>query len=285
MKISVSTYSFEQKIRRQEIGQTDCIRLAAEGGFDAIEFSGLMPPDGMDEESFASLIREKTEEQNIPLSAYMIHLDFLSNPFDEMLAEGKRQIDLAARMGAPLIRHDVAPGRSSMPFSKALPVLARACHALSDYAAEKGIRNAVENHGWYLQRAERLERLYEAVDHPNFGLLIDMGNFLCDDDSTVHAVSRLAPYALHVHAKDFYVKPASAPYPGASYNLTSNSGAYLRPTIIGAGDVNVYHCLAALAKQGYKGYIAVEFEGMENCEDSIRMGKETLLRYADALGM
>lgn len=285
MKLSVSTYSYEQKMRRREIQQLDCIRLAKEMEFDAVEFSGLILPEGMQEQEYCEKIRKMTSAHEIPLSAYLIHLDFLSGDFDEMLTEGKHQIDNAVLMGAPMIRHDVAPGRWDMPFSKALPILSKACRALSEYAAEKGIRNVVENHGWFLQRSERIERLYEAVDHPNFGLLIDIGNFLCDDDVPYLAVSRLAPYALHVHAKDFYVKPASAPYPGPSYNLTSNSGRFLRPTIIGAGDVDVFHCLSALRKRVYNGYVTVEFEGMENCEDAVRMGRSTLLQYASTLNM
>ena len=43
-------------------------------------------------------------------------------------------------------------------------------------------------------------------DSPNYGWLVDMGNFLCADDLPVHAVPIAAPYAFHVHVKDFLYK-------------------------------------------------------------------------------
>ena len=68
----------------------------------------------------------------------------------------------------------------------------------------------VENHGFYVQDSERVEKLYAAVDNKNFGLLTDMGNFLCADEDPASAFARVAPYAYYVHAKDFIVKPFKA---------------------------------------------------------------------------
>ncbi len=285
MKLSVCTYSFQKGIRENKITQMDTLYLAKELGFDAIEISGLRTPEGMTDAEYAKALRAEAERVGIEIPAYLIHLDFLQNDFEEELEKGKGHIDIAEILGASLIRHDVVNGRETMPFKKALPILADACRKMAEYGKEKGIRCCVENHGYYLQRAERLEKLYEAVDHENFGLLVDMGNFLCDDDVPPLAVSRLAPYACHVHAKDFFVKPASAPCPGASYNLISNAGCRLRPTIVGNGDADVYHCLAALKQRGYDGYVAVEFEGMEDYITAIAMGKANLELYFSQLGI
>lgn len=41
MKISVSSYSFQQKLDSRELTQFDCIAKAKEMGFDAIEFEGM----------------------------------------------------------------------------------------------------------------------------------------------------------------------------------------------------------------------------------------------------
>jgi len=35
-----------------------------------------------------------------------------------------------------------------------------------------------------------------------------MGNFACADEESVSAVTRMAPYAFHFHAKDFHMKKA-----------------------------------------------------------------------------
>ena len=94
-------------------------------------------------------------------------------------------------------------GRS---FDLMLPSIAENARAVTEYGASIGIRTCTENHGRIAQDNDRLERLFNAVAHDNYGLLIDMGNFLFVDEDPVMAVSRLAPYAFHVHAKDFTKK-------------------------------------------------------------------------------
>ena len=75
----------------------------------------------------------------------------------------------------------------------------------------------VENHGFFCQDSVRVEKLVTAIDHPNFGVLLDMGNFLCADDNPTTAVGRLLPYTFHCHAKDFHIKPGTDPYPGEGW--------------------------------------------------------------------
>ena len=73
----------------------------------------------------------------------------------------------------------------------------------------------VENHGFFAQDSDRVEKLVTGVANPNFGLLVDMGNFACADDPSDKAVGRVAKYAKHVHAKDFTSRAAQSPIPGA----------------------------------------------------------------------
>ena len=54
---------------------------------------------------------------------------------------------------------------------------------------------------------------------------------------------------------------------------------YLRGTIIGHGVVPVKQCLSILKKNGYDGYIGVEFEGIEDCIQGISIGLANLRRY------
>jgi len=129
-----------------------------------------------------------------------------------------------------------------------------------------------------VQDSERCEQLTQAVGHDNFGALVDMGNFLCADDDPVSAVTRMAPYAFHCHAKDFHVKPADAADPGKGW-FRSRGGAYLRGAIVGHGNVDVPGCIAALTAAGYDGWLSIEFEGMEDNLKALEIGLENLRRY------
>jgi sugar phosphate isomerase/epimerase len=106
-----------------------------------------------------------------------------------------------------------------------------------------------------------------------------MGNFLCVDEDPAKALGRVLPYAFHVHAKDFHVKPGNGPNPGQGW-FRSRAGNYLRGAIIGHGEVPIAQCLGIMKRSGYDGVLSIEFEGLEDPLKGIAMGLENLRRYA-----
>ena len=153
-----------------------------------------------------------------------------------------------------------------------LPTIAKNAREITEYAAKKGIRTCCENHGFVAQDSDRMERLFNAVAHENFGLLVDIGNFVCVDEDNVTAVSRLAPYAIHAHAKDFYLSREDK---GNGCGQTRGCN-YFKGAILGEGDVDVKRCINVLKRAGYDGYLSIEFEGSEDCIDGITKGYEYL---------
>ena len=288
MKISVSTYSFSPLMKKGEMTQLDCVKKAKEFGSDAIEFVDILPHDGSSLEEYAVRLKEAAEKNELTISNYTFGADFLTGSGGDVEAEierVKKQIDLAVILGAKSVRHDATSGFSSggrgyKGFDDALPQLADACRRVTIYAEAKGVRTMVENHGYFCQDSDRVEKLINTVAHPNFGWLVDMGNFLCADDNPVTAVGRAAPYAFYAHAKDFYVKSGNGANPGEGF-FHSRGGKYLRGAIIGHGDVPVVQCLRALRLAGYDGDIAIEFEGMEHSLDGVRIGLANLRKYIE----
>lgn len=280
MKISVSSYSFDRLMASGAMTQLDCIFKAKEIGFDAIEFVDIYAPDGMTKEDYAKMLGEECKKENLPISSFTFSADFLTGSdgnTQEEIERVKKMVDIAEILGAKLIRHDAARG-DGRPFDVVLPILADSCREVTVYAQTKGIRTTVENHGYFCQDSDRVEKLFLSVAHPNFGLLTDMGNFLCADEAPEKAFGRVAPYAFYVHAKDFHVKSAMQPNPGKGF-FPSRSGNYLRGAIIGHGNVPVMHCIKALKKANYDGYLAIEFEGMENPIEALTISLDNLKRY------
>lgn len=285
MKFSVSIYSFFSAIQQGKITPLECIEKARDLGFDAVEAVDFVnfdcPAEEMPER--AKALREKAEQCGLEVSSFATNADFLNRDRDEEIAKVKNYVDLAALMGAPRMRHDVTQGYPKdsgkyQSYDSLLPTLAGAVREITEYAAGKGVLTMTENHGFFSQDSERVEKLYTAVNHPNFALLCDMGNFLCADENPALAVARVAPYVQYVHAKDFIVKPFYDADPGEGAFRT-RAGNFLRGTIIGHGNVPVKQCLHILKAAGFDGTIAIEFEGVEEPETAVRIGLANLKRY------
>ncbi|MBQ3604371.1 MAG: sugar phosphate isomerase/epimerase [Clostridia bacterium] len=285
MKFSVSSYSFQRLLNNGTYTQLDLIKIVKDMGFDGIEFIDLMPPEGVTDAEYAATLRKEAKKQGIEIVNYTIGADFLGEKGWE--AESERlfgQVDIAEILGAKGMRHDATGGfkgedKKYKSFDSALPILADGCRKVTEYAAKKGIATMVENHGYFCQDSDRVEKLVNAVANPNFGLLVDMGNFMCADDEPAKAVGKLASYAKFVHAKDFHVKSGSGPNPGDGFFRT-RGGEYLRGAVVGQGNVPVYQCIQTLKRSGYEGYVSIEFEGVEDNLWAIKTGLENLKRYA-----
>ena len=289
MKLAVSTYSFVAYTRAGKMTLSDVIQKVKEMGFDGIEFTDIV---SMGDDLMESALRVKEECAAIDLEIvnYTIGADLLNGrggtPENEV-ERLKRQVDVAAALGAKGMRHDATWGpakdkREWRSFDTYLPQLAEGCRAISEYAAGKNVRTMVENHGYFAQDSDRMEKLVTAVAHPNFGILCDMGNFMCADEDPIIAVSRVAPYTFHVHAKDFHVKSGSVPHPGPPF-FPTRGGNLLRGAIVGHGEVPVQQCLRILRSAGYTGYVSIEFEGIEDSLVGVGHGLQNLKRYIETL--
>jgi len=284
MNVSVTIYSFNQLISSGQKTPIECISIAKEMGFDAIEFVDFVFPAGTDRIEYAKQLRAECDRVGLPVSNYAVGADFLNGSGGDVAAEiakAKENVDIAAILGCPTMRHDITSGpnpRLYKGYDNVLPQLADAVREVAEYAATKGVKTCTENHGFFSQDSDRVEKLVNTVAHKNFGLLCDIGNCLCADEDPVKALSRTAPYAFYAHAKDFHVKDGNGPDPGEGF-FTSRNGTYLRGAIIGQGNVPVLHCLRALKRAGYDGTVSVEFEGMEDCLKGVRIGLANMRRY------
>ena len=262
MKLGVSSYSFSKYMRDTHATYLEVCDLAKKIGFDGIEFTDLNTENqpASTEEELAQLIHDHCKKIGLDVVAYTIGADFMKG--DEEVERVKKKVDVAVILGAKVLRHD-ATWDTSVDWRWAIDQMKDRIRAVTEYAATKGIRTCTENHGFLLQDAERVEALILAVNHPNYGWLVDMGNFLCADDNAIHALPIAAKYAFHVHVKDFLFKPYDSEDPGMGWFRTRN-GSYLRGTVAGHGVVPIRYAIETLKKNNYQGYISYEFEGMED---------------------
>ncbi|MBR5453367.1 MAG: sugar phosphate isomerase/epimerase [Clostridia bacterium] len=272
MKASVSSYSFS----RLGLSCEAVIAAAAEIGFDAVEFTDI-PASGHDDEiKIATALRLEAEKHGIVISGYSVGADIMAEGGRDVSAEVERimrKIDVAEALGTTLLRHDATfrfPPKG-LSFEDVVGGMADAAREITEYAAKKGIRTATENHGMFCQKSDRMLALVKAVDHPNYGIQLDIGNFLCVDETPLDAVSACAPYAFNLHAKDFhYRKKDTPPTDGGWFN--NLDGNFLRGAVLGQGIVPVKQCVETVAASGYDGYLTLEFEGTEDVMYAVKEG-------------
>ena len=284
MKLSVSSYSFHQYVKAGKMTLFDVVDKAAEMGFEGIEFIDLPKEKNQSERlALAEELRGRVEKKGLSMVAYTVGAR-LWQPNEELLraeiARVKGEVDIAAALGAPVMRHDLVwelektgEGRS---FRGMMLKLAATVREIADYAAAKGIRTCSENHGRIAQDSDRMEAFVTLVNHDNYGLLVDMGNFLCVDEDPVTAVSRVANFAFHAHAKDMLILPHDTDPAGL---IATRGAGLLRATAIGHGSVPVERCIRVLKRAGYDGWLSLEYEGREDCLWGIAEGKKNLESY------
>lgn len=287
MKYSVSSYSYSSLVSAGEYTEIQLIALAKEMGFDGIEFAEIHPPEGTDKLGYAQMLRAEAEKHEIEIVAYCIGSDLLHDT-DKQIEKLRYEVDVAQALGVKIMRHDASGGYSAdekkqgLGFNNALRVIVEGYKAVTEYAKTKGIRTCIENHGFFAQDSERVVAIINGVNDENFGALVDIGNFMCADEDPAKAVGNVAPYAFHVHAKDFHLKKGTEFIPSDGFFMT-RGGNFLRGAIIGHGAVPVVQCLRILKNAGYKGYITVEFEGMEYAKKGVRYGLDTLKKIDELI--
>ncbi len=283
MKFAVSSYSLSSLVGKGEKTEKELIAVAKELGFDGIEFAEIHTPDDMEKLDYAKALKAECDIQGIELVQYSVGADFIygsDGDLEKEIERLKKEVDVACALGAKGMRHDATGGyrdedKKYNGFEQALPRITSGYRAVTEYAEEKGIRTMIENHGYFCQDSDRVERIITGVNHKNFGVLIDMGNFLCADENPVTAASRLAPFVSYVHAKDFHIKSGSEFAPCDGF-FKSRGGNYLRGAVLGHGNVPVFQVLSIMKDSGYDGYITLEFEGHEDALTACKWGLNNL---------
>jgi sugar phosphate isomerase/epimerase len=256
-------------------------------GLSAIEFIDLTPVYGVkptleEQKEYAVKLRAEADRLGMDINAYTIGANLFCEGVaaKEEINRLRGQLDVAALLGAKVMRHDVCyrlgQSGNARSFDRMLPTMVENIRAVTIYGEKLGIRTCTENHGYIAQDSDRVERLVNAVAHDNYGLLVDMGNFACVDEDSAMAVSRVAPYAFHVHAKDFIKHPFGSENPKGFQSRGCN---YLEGCAVGEGDIPVAQCIAILRRAGYDGYVSIEYEGAGDCFEGIKKGIETLRSF------
>lgn len=180
----------------------DFVRFCADLNLDACEPTSYYFPETITQD-FLIHMKELTFRLGLDISGTAIGNDFCVPPGparDKQLADAREWIDHAATMGAPVIRIFAGKVPEGMAEEQALELCIQGIDASLDYAAQRGVFLALENHGGITATVEQMMRIVKGVKtSPWFGVNFDSGNFTSADPYAELAV--IAPYAFNAQIK------------------------------------------------------------------------------------
>jgi len=295
VKFGASIYCISRRIVNKEITPAKAFEYLCDMGAEVVE---LVPFgfDIVDDPETVKSLLDASEKRNVPIGNFSLNANFLLITPEEYKAQmerAKKHIDACADMKIPTIRVDSAAFRRPISentienFQKEMPIIVKAYEELCDYAAKYGMTVLLENHGFHANGSERVRQILTSVKRDNFGHQLDVGNYICVDDKPEIAAKKMVGFAKTIHMKDFYIRPSHRNPGGASQFSCENSwfcssnGTYLRGSILGQGDIDIWDIMRTVKQSGFEGNIFLEYEGMEECMYATSVSLNNMKRIWD----
>ena len=261
-RIAVSTYSYWRYRADSKLQIEDCLALAADTGFDAVEI--LEKQMHRKDHAYLQSLKRLALLAGLDLCGLSTHQTFVSPKVDQRQANIEitiASIELAYALGIPTVRINTGRWGTIQDFDElmkqrglepplpgytdedAFPWVVEAIEKCLPTAEKCGVVLGLENHWGLARTPEGLLRIVDAVHSPWLGVTLDTGNFL---EEPYERLDKIAPQATYVHAKTYYGG-------GVWYAL----------------DLDYDRIAAMLRKHRYHGYVSLEYEGQEDAQTAV----------------
>jgi len=200
IRLSCNLCSFNEPLRRQEMTLEAALDFCAELGFDAVDPTGYYfpgypeaPPD-----RFLYAIKKRAFRLGLEISGTGVRNDFTAADRAKREADValvKRWVDVAAKLGAPMVRVFAGPGvPEGHPAAETTGWVVEHLRDCAEYGAERGVLIVLQPHDDLLKTAAETLALSERIGSDWFGLNVDIGSLRTTDDPYAE-IARLAPHA------------------------------------------------------------------------------------------
>ena len=275
--IALSTYSL-WRFRNEPLRDIHrCIDIASDMGFDGVELLLYqIEQNTLLSNSAMQQIKRHAFRLGLPLCGMSTHQGFVTPDREERqqnidLTIG--QIETCYQLGIPTMRVNTGRWGTSKNFDELMknrgiepplegyteedgfPWVIESLERCLPTAEKCGVVLGLENHWGLGLTPEGVMRIVNAVDSPWLQVTLDTGNFL---ENPYEKLEQLAPQAVFVQAKTYYGG-------GQWYEI----------------DIDYNRVAAMLRRHNYRGWVSLEFEGMEDYRTAIPKSL-SLLRKAFA---
>ena len=257
MKVGIDSYCYHrflgevyphQNAPDKQLTMEDFIKRAKELEVDGVSLESCFFPRF--DAAYLSEIKGMLDEFNFDRVYAWGHPDGLEGgkneaAYDEMVDH----IEYANAIGAKVMR---VVGSSLMfrfeDHGPQIEKLSRMFTNAMKVADNYGIKLADENHIDY--NADEMLELIHNVNHPNFGINFDTGNFMRVLDDPIQGMEKLARFTFSTHVKDLKINPQAA----------VNDWYFFSCTPVGDGIVDNQKLAQLLKDANYEGFLAMEID-------------------------
>jgi sugar phosphate isomerase/epimerase len=168
-----------------------------------------------------------------------------------------KAIEIAAILNVEVVSFWSGAALAAEPSEKLMRRLVSSCRTIADFAAKKSVRLAFEPEpGMFIDTLAKFEELFDRVNHPAFGLTIDIGHLHCQSETPIEShLRRWSDVLWNIHIEDMKR--------GVHDHL-----------LFGQGEIDFPPVLRTLKEIGYAGGVHVELS--RNSHDAVETARQSL---------
>jgi len=246
IKIGCAAYSYRELLAKGSMRYEDFIEEVYRMKLDGVELTLYWLPSM--EGIYLRELKRFALFRGLPIYAAGTSCNFCQPEVKErekQIAEMKKWVDVAQELGAPCLR--IFGGRVPEGHTEAQATqwAIEALKSCTDYAEDKGVVLALENHGGVTMKADNLIKIVKEVNSKWLAITLDVGNYRGE---IYDEIAKTAPYAVNVHARQ-----------------REDTG------------LDYTRIKSILEQVGYNGFVSIEYEGKEPAKTGVPKEAKYLL--------
>jgi len=280
MKLAAFPKCFmDQLVVERTMSVFDWIELAADLPIEGLElYDGFLESlDG----HYLDKVRSALERRGFEMPMFCTSPDFTRSGADERRKEIDREksmIDVTARLGGRFCRVLSGQRRPGISRGEGTHWVLECIRQLLDYAREKRVVLAMENHYkdnyWthpeFAQKSDVYLEIVNRVDSPWFGVQYDPSNAILAGEDPIELLEQVKNRVVTVHASDRFLKPGHTLEELKRQENSLGYAAILCHGVVGKGLNDYPRILRILREVRYQGWISIEdgINGLGEIRDS-----------------
>lgn len=241
LKTSLNAFSFNEALLKGSMTLDEMLDFCAEVGFDGVDITGYyfkgypeVPSD-----DYLYQVKRKAFDLGLEISGTGVRNDFTiaeDNKRQGEVALVKKWIVAAAKIGAPVIRIFAGTQKNEgIPKEKVTEWMLKDIQTCVDFGKQHGIVIGLQNHNDFIQTADEINKIIEAINSPWLGIILDTGSYRVHDpyDEITKSVK---------HAVNWQIKEK----------------IFVKGTEV---ETDLQKVMAIIRSSGYNGYLPIETLG------------------------